>query len=133
MTLSYRLPERLRVSDHDFISTSARVSPLADSQGLRRGGLRSALRHRIVLAYVWNQMFRQISSINSITYHAATIYETAIGMDGLLSRILAACNGTEYFLASLIPIFVIEKMGRRMLMLVGAAGIVNHQSGPCYL
>jgi hypothetical protein len=44
-------------------------------------------------------------------------------MDGLTSRILAACNGTEYFLASLIPIFIIEKVGRRVLMLIGAAGM----------
>ncbi|KAJ5322250.1 uncharacterized protein N7506_011380 [Penicillium brevicompactum] len=77
--------------------------------------------HRVVLAYV-NQMFQQISGINLITYYAATIYES-IGMDGLTSRILAACNGTEYFLASLIPIFIIEKVGRRLLMLIGAAGM----------
>ncbi|KAJ5961657.1 hypothetical protein N7501_006598 [Penicillium viridicatum] len=78
--------------------------------------------HRVVLAYV-NQMFQQISGINLITYYAAFIYENSLGMDGLTSRILAACNGTEYFLASLIPIFVIEKVGRRVLMLVGAAGM----------
>ncbi|KAJ5679586.1 hypothetical protein N7462_007830 [Penicillium macrosclerotiorum] len=78
--------------------------------------------HRVVLAYV-NQMFQQISGINLITYYAATIYEKSIGMDGLMSRILAACNGTEYFLASLIPIFIIEKVGRRPLMLIGAAGM----------
>ncbi|KAJ5201335.1 uncharacterized protein N7498_005998 [Penicillium cinerascens] len=78
--------------------------------------------HRVVLAYI-NQMFQQISGINLITYYAATIYENSIGMDGLTSRIMAACNGTEYFLASLIPIFIIEKVGRRSLMLVGAAGM----------
>lgn len=78
--------------------------------------------HRVVLAYV-NQMFQQISGINLITYYAATIYENSIGMSGLLSRILAACNGTEYFLASLLPIFIVEKVGRRPLMLVGAAGM----------
>lgn len=78
--------------------------------------------HRVVLAYV-NQMFQQISGINLITYYAATIYENSIGMDGLTSRIMAACNGTEYFLASLIPIFIIEKIGRRTLMLIGAAGM----------
>ncbi|KAJ5976063.1 hypothetical protein N7481_009770 [Penicillium waksmanii] len=78
--------------------------------------------HRTILAYV-NQMFQQISGINLITYYAATIYEKSIGMSGLMSRILAACNGTEYFLASLLPIFIIEKVGRRSLMLVGAAGM----------
>ncbi|KAL1974960.1 hypothetical protein VTN31DRAFT_5164 [Thermomyces dupontii] len=78
--------------------------------------------HRVVLAYV-NQMFQQISGINLITYYAATIYETSIGLSGLVSRILAACNGTEYFLASWLPVFIIEKAGRRPLMLFGAAGM----------
>lgn len=76
--------------------------------------------HRTVLGYV-NQMFQQISGINIITYYAATIFK-GIGLSGLLSRLLAACNGTEYFLASLIAIFTIEKFGRRKLMLFGAAG-----------
>ena len=38
------------------------------------------------------------------------------------SRIIAACNGTEYFLASLIAIFIIDRIGRRKLMLFGAFG-----------
>ncbi|KIW11419.1 hypothetical protein PV08_10719 [Exophiala spinifera] len=78
--------------------------------------------HRVVLAYV-NQMFQQISGINLITYYAATIYENEIGLTPFISRILAACNGTEYFLASWISVFIIEKVGRRKLMLVGAAGM----------
>lgn len=80
--------------------------------------------HRVVLAYV-NQMFQQISGINLITYYAASIYEQYIGLDGLTSRILAAANGTEYFLASWIAVFTIEKFGRRSLMLFGAAGMAG--------
>lgn len=34
-------------------------------------------------------------------------------------KLIAACNGTEYFLVSLIPIFIIEMVGRRKLMLIG--------------
>lgn len=60
--------------------------------------------------------------INIITYYAATIFENNIHLDGFTSRLLAACNGTEYFLASFIAIFTIEKFGRRTLMLFGATG-----------
>lgn len=68
-------------------------------------------------------MFQQISGINLITYYAANIYENSIGMTPFMSRVLAACNGTEYFLASWIPVFIIEKAGRRPLMLIGAVGM----------
>ncbi|CAH0051316.1 unnamed protein product [Clonostachys solani] len=78
--------------------------------------------HRVVLAYV-NQMFQQISGINLITYYAPSLY-AQIGLEGdNLPKLLAAANGTEYLLASLLPIFIIEKVGRRKLMLLGAAGM----------
>lgn len=76
---------------------------------------------RVNLA-AWSQVMQQICGINLITYYAGTIYETNIGMSPFNSRVLAACNGTEYFLASLIPIFIIEKVGRRPLFLFGVVG-----------
>lgn len=76
--------------------------------------------HRTALAYV-NQMFQQISGINLITYYAAVIYQ-GLGMSDFLSRLLAALNGTEYFLASWPAVFLVERVGRRKLMLFGAAG-----------
>ncbi|CAH2350636.1 sugar transporter Stl1p [[Candida] railenensis] len=70
----------------------------------------------------WSQIMQQITGINLITYYAGTIFEQYIGMPPLQSRILAACNGTEYFLASLLAFWTIERFGRRKLMLFGAAG-----------
>ncbi|KAK9856576.1 Major facilitator superfamily domain [Penicillium brevicompactum] len=78
--------------------------------------------HRVALAYI-NQMFQQISGINLITYYAPSLYAD-IGLgQGNLPKLLAACNGTEYLMAAFIPIFIIEKVGRRPLMLFGAAGM----------
>jgi fucose permease len=41
-------------------------------------------------------------------------------MSDFMSRLLAALNGTEYFLASMPAIFLVERVGRRKLMLFGA-------------
>lgn len=78
--------------------------------------------HRATLGFV-NQMFQQISGINLITYYAGTIFQNNIGMSALVARIVAACNGTEYFLASFIAVWTIERFGRRKLMLFGATGM----------
>ncbi|KAF9265001.1 general substrate transporter [Marasmius fiardii PR-910] len=67
------------------------------------------------------QCFQQITGINLITYYATLLFER-LGLSDVKSRILAACNGTEYFLASLIAIFIIDRIGRRKLMLFGAVG-----------
>ncbi|KAJ8102353.1 general substrate transporter [Lipomyces tetrasporus] len=77
--------------------------------------------HRAMLAF-WNQAMQQVTGINLITYYAATIYENSIGLSPLNSKILAAANGTEYFIASWIAFFTIERIGRRKLMLFGAVG-----------
>ncbi|CAG9955227.1 unnamed protein product [Clonostachys rosea f. rosea IK726] len=76
--------------------------------------------HRTILAFV-NQMFQQICGINLITYYAAEIYKN-IGMSHDLSRLLAALNGTEYFIASWPAVFLVERVGRRKLMLFGSIG-----------
>ena len=39
-----------------------------------------------------------------------------------MSRLLSACNGTEYFLAGLVAIPLIERAGRRKLMLFAVVG-----------
>lgn len=95
--------------------------------------------HRTVLGYV-NQVFQQISGINLITYYAAVIYNN-LGMSDFMSRLLAALNGTEYFIASWPAVFLVERVGRRKLMLFGAVGQaitmailagVNSQTGKGY-
>ncbi|KAF1979344.1 general substrate transporter [Bimuria novae-zelandiae CBS 107.79] len=103
--------------------------PPEDKKIQSEGGFRDCFKmnknrnfHRTALAYV-NQMFQQISGINIITYYAATIFEQNIGLSPFLSRLLAACNGTEYWMASWVAIFTIEKFGRRSLMIFGAAGM----------
>ncbi|KAJ5099740.1 hypothetical protein N7532_006741 [Penicillium argentinense] len=78
--------------------------------------------HRVSLAYI-NQMFQQISGINLITYYAPKLFKKINLSQNNYPKLLSACNGTEYFLASLIPIFIIERVGRRKLMLFGAAGM----------
>lgn len=80
--------------------------------------------HRVCLA-VCSQMMQQISGINLITYYAGTIFQNRIGMSAFNARILAACNGTEYFLASLFGFWTIESIGRRKLFIFGCIGMAG--------
>jgi hypothetical protein len=65
--------------------------------------------------------FSQLSGINLITYYAPVIFES-IGLSRSLALLIAGFNATEYLLASLIPIWVIERVGRRQLMILGSTG-----------
>ncbi|GAW16690.1 hypothetical protein ANO14919_061270 [Xylariales sp. No.14919] len=77
---------------------------------------------RTALAY-GIQVMQQVTGVNLITFYAATIYENQIGLDGFTSRLLAAANGTEYWLASIPAIFLVERFGRRPLLFAGSAGM----------
>lgn len=76
---------------------------------------------RTMLAF-FAQVMQQICGINLITYYATMVFESFLGMEPTTARIVAACNGTEYFMASIVAIFTIERFGRRKLMLFGAMG-----------
>jgi MFS family permease len=79
--------------------------------------------HTWVLTPRRNMLLSFFSGINLITYYAATIYQQYIGLGDVTARLLAAANGTEYFIASWVAVYTIEKFGRRSLMLFGAAGM----------
>lgn len=71
------------------------------------------------------QSFRQICGISLITYYATYLFENSLGFGPDMSRLLTAANGTEYFLAGLIAIPLIERVGRRKLMLFSAFGMMS--------
>lgn len=65
---------------------------------------------------------QQLSGINLITYYAPTIFQESVGIPHNLSLLLAGFNGVAYFLSSLVPIWIIDRLGRRKLMLFAAVG-----------
>ncbi|KAL2131425.1 hypothetical protein VTI74DRAFT_5136 [Chaetomium olivicolor] len=71
---------------------------------------------------IGGQFMQQLSGINLITYYAPVVFEQSVGMSHDLSLLLAGFNGVAYFLSSLIPIWVIDRLGRRKLMLFAVAG-----------
>lgn len=74
------------------------------------------------------QFFQQMCGINLITYYATFLFENSLGFGPDMARLLAAANGTEYFLASLVALPLIEYAGRRKLMLFGLFGMMASMS-----
>ncbi|KAJ5090893.1 hypothetical protein N7532_009577 [Penicillium argentinense] len=68
------------------------------------------------------QMMQQISGINLITYYATFIFENSVGMDHNPALLLAGFNGIAYFFSSCVPIWVIDRLGRRKLMMFAVIG-----------
>lgn len=50
------------------------------------------------------------------------VLQNSVGLSNNLSRLLAACNSVSYLAFSFIGLLLIERAGRRHLMMWGAAG-----------
>jgi len=78
-------------------------------------------RYRTLLG-IGGQFMQQLSGINLITYYAPVIFQQSVGLSHDLSLLLAGFNGVAYFFSSLPPIWIMDRLGRRKLMLFAAIG-----------
>ncbi|KAG6359708.1 hypothetical protein INS49_010760 [Diaporthe citri] len=78
-----------------------------------------AMRRMILGA--WMQAMNQISGINVTSYYMTYVFIHAIGFSELTARILAAAGSMDYLFFSFMAYFVIERYGRRRVMMVSAA------------
>ncbi|KAK7206462.1 general substrate transporter, partial [Myxozyma melibiosi] len=78
--------------------------------------------HRTALA-IGILTLQQLGGINIVSYYAAFIYEKSVHLSALNSKIIAAVSQTQYCMAAWVPFFIIEKVGRRQLMIWGAVGL----------
>jgi len=82
----------------------------------------SRFANRAFIAAV-TQCFQQMSGINVLGYYQTTIFRTFLGLDSDTARILSATVFTWQTLCAPIGAFTIERVGRRKLMIFGAAGM----------
>jgi sugar porter (SP) family MFS transporter len=86
-------------------------------------------RHRklIVLA-VGIGMFNQLSGINAILYYLGDIFAAA-GYGSLSSNLQSIAIGATNLLATLIAMTLIDRTGRKRLLLIGSVGMALAQGG----
>ncbi|KAK1225520.1 hypothetical protein PQX77_011539 [Marasmius sp. AFHP31] len=68
------------------------------------------------------QWMQQLVGINVTSYYLPLVLQNSVGLSNTLSRLLAACNSVSYLVFSFAGIVLIERAGRRKLMMWGAAG-----------
>jgi SP family arabinose:H+ symporter-like MFS transporter len=73
-------------------------------------------------------MFNQLSGINAILYYLNDIFAQA-GFNKVSSDLQAVAIGFTNLLFTIVAMSVIDKMGRKKLLLIGAAGTAACQAG----
>ncbi|KAL3426756.1 hexose transporter [Phlyctema vagabunda] len=89
------------------------------AQLLTGRGPAGVLRRMILGA--WMQAMNQISGINVTSYYMTYVFIHALKISELRARILAAAGSVDYLLFAVLAYFVIERYGRRRVMMTSAA------------
>lgn len=68
------------------------------------------------------QFFQQFTGCNAAIYYSTVLFETTVGLDRRLSLVLGGVFATVYAIFTIPSFFLIDRVGRRVLFLIGAAG-----------
>ncbi|OAA51826.1 sugar transporter STL1 [Metarhizium rileyi] len=63
------------------------------------------------------QAFQQLGGINAVVYYTNTLFSKSIGFDEKMSALMSGFLQTWFFVASFIPWFLIDRIGRKPLFL----------------
>ena len=77
------------------------------------------------------QALAQLNGINVISYYAPLVFESAgwVGRDAIL---MTGINGITYLLSTVPPWYLVDKWGRRMILLSGAVAMIISLSAISY-
>jgi MFS family permease len=78
---------------------------------------------RRLLITISIQLGQQFTGSNMINYYGPTIFQDNMGLSRNLSLILAGCMECTYLVGSAIPIFLMDRHGRRTLLIASSAGL----------
>ncbi|KNG85303.1 MFS sugar transporter [Aspergillus nomiae NRRL 13137] len=77
---------------------------------------------RRLLLGAGTQAIQQLQGINIMSYYLPTVLMNSVGLSNTMARLLTACNATSYFIFSCLAVTVVERLGRRGLMMLSGFG-----------
>ena len=78
---------------------------------------------RRLLITISIQLGQQFTGSNMINYYAPVIFQENMGLSRNLSLILGGCAQCTYLVGSAIPVFLMDRFGRRFLLMLCSAGL----------
>lgn len=92
----------------------------AAARDLLKGGKNQHLRRALVGAST--QLFQQLGGCNAVIYYSTVLFEDSIGLETRLALTLGGVLSIVYMLFALTSFFLVERVGRRKLFLIGTWG-----------
>ncbi|KAL6697112.1 general substrate transporter [Trichoderma pleuroticola] len=65
----------------------------------------------------------EMTGVNIVTFYSTTIFQINLGYSGTTSRVISGCLQIWQLLAAGLAVFLVDRVGRRPLLIVSAAGM----------
>jgi sugar porter (SP) family MFS transporter len=117
---------RLGTQDPAVAIDDIRAAEASSADSTR--GLSWRRHRRLILLAIGMGMFNQLSGINAILYYLGDIFGAA-GFSSLSSNLQSIAIGVTNLLATVIAMTLIDRTGRKRLLLIGSVGTAFAQGG----
>ncbi|KIM95830.1 hypothetical protein OIDMADRAFT_45121 [Oidiodendron maius Zn] len=113
--------------DEDSATVQRQMAEIERSLALATGKLKELTKngermlHRTLLA-ACGQMFQQMCGISALVFYTSSVFED-LGFAGVKSRVLGASLTTFQTCCAIIPVFLIDRFGRRNLFMITGGGL----------
>ncbi|KAK4622139.1 Sugar transporter STL1 [Fulvia fulva] len=105
---------------NDSIRASGHIGGNTPYSALFTGGKTQHFRRMMLGAS--SQLFQQVGGCNAVIYYLPILFEDSVGQSRTMSLILSGVNMIVYAIFATTSWFVIERVGRRKLFLIGTVG-----------
>ncbi len=113
--------QRVRAPEHDIDGEIEDVRELSQRESSYRELLKPAVRRALSVG-VMLAIFQQITGINTVLYYAPTLLHDA-GLGTSASLLANVGNGIVNVGMTIVAIWLVDRVGRRVLLLVGTTGM----------
>ena len=117
-----------RLGSPDPAAVIEHIQAAESSAPAHSPGLSWRAHHRLIVLAIGMGMFNQLSGINAILYYLGDIFGAA-GFSSLSSNLQSIAIGATNLLATVVAMTLIDRTGRRRLLLIGSVGAALAQGG----
>jgi MFS transporter, SP family, arabinose:H+ symporter len=123
----------VQIGEEHVDSELAQIEASIQAERGQKGAALFTWSHRIpIYLAVSIAMFNQLSGINAILYYLNDIFERS-GFDKVSSDLQAVAIGATNLIFTMLAMSVIDRVGRKMLLLIGSVGTAICLAGVAYV